>query len=108
MLLAFVRGITRELIALLAWVLGFLAAVAFSPLVGAMLPEFGGSPVVRYLVAFVAILLRALLSGRAYCVAVAQRDPQGGAWFRRSLPGRACSALRAVLYWRSLSYCSPG
>ena len=29
MLLAFVRGITRELIALLAWVLGFFAAVAF-------------------------------------------------------------------------------
>ncbi|MEO8752767.1 MAG: CvpA family protein [Casimicrobiaceae bacterium] len=63
MMLAFVRGITRELIALLAWVLGFLAAVAFSPLVGAMLPEFGGSPVVRYLVAFIAILLAALLLG---------------------------------------------
>jgi len=49
MLFAFARGITRELIALLAWVLGFFAAVAFSPLVGAMLPEFGGHPVVRYL-----------------------------------------------------------
>ena len=63
MLVAFARGITRELIALLAWVLGFFAAVAFSPLVGAMLPEFGGHPVVRYLVAFVAILLAALLVG---------------------------------------------
>ena len=63
MLIAFARGITRELIALLAWVLGFFAALAFSPLVGAMLPEFGGHPVVRYLVAFVAILLAALLLG---------------------------------------------
>jgi membrane protein required for colicin V production len=63
MLVAFVRGITRELIALLAWVLGFFAAVAFSPLLGAMLPEFGGHPVVRYLVAFVAILLAALFVG---------------------------------------------
>jgi membrane protein required for colicin V production len=63
MLIAFARGITRELIALLAWVVGFFAAVAFSPLVGAMLPEFGGHPVVRYLIAFVAILLVALLLG---------------------------------------------
>jgi membrane protein required for colicin V production len=63
MLIAFVRGVTRELIALLAWVLGFFAAVAFSPLVGAWLPEFGGSPVLRYLIAFVAILIGALFVG---------------------------------------------
>lgn len=63
MLLAYIRGFTRELIALLAWVLGFFAAVAFSPLVGAWLPEFGASPVVRYLVAFVAIMIAALLLG---------------------------------------------
>jgi membrane protein required for colicin V production len=63
MLIAYVRGVTRELIALLAWVLGFFAAVAFSPLVGAMLPDFGGHPVLRYLIAFVAILIGALILG---------------------------------------------
>ena len=63
MLIAYVRGVTRELIALLAWVVGFFAAVAFTPLVGAMIPEFGGHPVVRYLVAFAAILIAALLAG---------------------------------------------
>jgi membrane protein required for colicin V production len=63
MLFAFVRGVTRELIALLAWVLGFIAAVTLSPAVGAMLPEFGGHAAVRYLVAFVGILLAALLLG---------------------------------------------
>ena len=63
MLFAFVRGVTRELIALLAWVIGFFAAVAFSPLVGAWLPDFGASPVVRYLVAFVLILIAALVLG---------------------------------------------
>lgn len=62
-LFAFVRGVIRELIALLAWVLGFFAAVAFSPALGAWLPDFGGSPVVRYLVAFVLILIGALLLG---------------------------------------------
>ena len=63
MLLAYVRGVTREVIALMAWVLGFFAAVAFSPLVGAMLPDFGGQPVVRYLVAFALILIAALVLG---------------------------------------------
>ncbi|MFO1325598.1 MAG: CvpA family protein [Burkholderiales bacterium] len=63
MAIAYVRGVTRELIALLAWVLGFFAAVAFTPLVGAMLPEFGDHPVVRYLIAFVAILIGALVLG---------------------------------------------
>ena len=63
MLIAYARGVTRELIALLAWVVGFFAAVAFTPLVGAMIPEFGGHPVLRYLVAFAAILIAALLAG---------------------------------------------
>ncbi|MCC6194138.1 MAG: CvpA family protein [Burkholderiales bacterium] len=63
MLFAYARGFTRELIALLAWVLGFFVAIAFSPIVGAWLPEFGASPVVRYLVAFVLILIAALAVG---------------------------------------------
>ncbi|HTQ02131.1 MAG TPA: CvpA family protein, partial [Casimicrobiaceae bacterium] len=63
MLFAYVRGFTRELIALLAWVLGFFAAIAFSPLVGAWLPELGESAVARYLIAFAAILVAALVLG---------------------------------------------
>lgn len=62
-LLAYVRGFTRELIALGAWVLGFLAALAFSPIVGAWLPEIGGSPVLRYIVAFVGIMILAIVAG---------------------------------------------
>lgn len=63
MLFAFTRGVTRELIALVAWVLGFFAAVTLSPLVGSWLPEFGDYPVIRYVVAFAAILLAALFAG---------------------------------------------
>lgn len=62
-LLAYVRGFTCELIALGAWVLGFIAALAFSPIVGAWLPEFGDSPVLRYIVAFVAIMIAAIVAG---------------------------------------------
>ncbi len=63
MLLAFFRGVTRELIALAAWVLGFVAAVALSPLLGGMLPEIGDNPVVKYLIAFAVIFLGSLVLG---------------------------------------------
>ena len=61
MLFAFFRGVTRELIALLAWVLGFIAAVALTPLLGGMLPEIGNNPVFRYLIAFVAVFIACLV-----------------------------------------------
>jgi membrane protein required for colicin V production len=63
MFLAFFRGVTRELIALAAWVLGFVAAVTLTPLLGGMLPEIGDNPVIRYLIAFAVIFLGALLLG---------------------------------------------
>lgn len=63
MLFAFFRGVTRELIALVAWVLGFIAAVALTPLLGGMLPEFGNNPVLRYLIAFVVVFIGCLVLG---------------------------------------------
>ncbi len=62
-LLAFARGVTRELIALAAWVIGIVAAIALTPIVGAMLPEFGGPEALRYLLAFIVILIAALVIG---------------------------------------------
>lgn len=62
-LLAFVRGITRELVALVAWVVGLIAAITLSPTVGGWLPELGGEPAVRYLIAFAVILIAALMAG---------------------------------------------
>ena len=63
MLFAFFRGVTRELIALIAWVLGFVAAVALTPLLGGMLPEMGGNPVIRYLIAFSIVFIGCLVLG---------------------------------------------
>ena len=62
-LFAFSRGVTRELIALVTWVLGFVAAVTLTPLLGGMLPEIGNNPVLRYLVAFVAVFIGCLVLG---------------------------------------------
>ena len=58
-LLAFSRGVIRELIALCAWVLGLVAAIAFAPMLGALLPDIPG----RYVIAFALILIAALVAG---------------------------------------------
>ena len=60
---AFLRGFVRVAASLVAWVLGFLAGLRFSSVLGAMLPDFGESPTTRYVVAFVAILLVVLVIG---------------------------------------------
>jgi membrane protein required for colicin V production len=57
-LFAFIRGVVRELIALVAWVAGFIAALRFHPVVGSWIPEFG-YPALRYLIAFALILIAA-------------------------------------------------
>ena len=62
-LLAFFRGVIRELIALIAWVLGFVGAITFTPVVGAMLPDIAGHPSFRYIIAFALIVIAALLAG---------------------------------------------
>ena len=62
-LFAFFRGVVRELIAVVAWVLGFVFAIAFTPLLGAMLPDIDGHPAVPYIVAFALIIIAAVLLG---------------------------------------------
>ena len=62
-LFAFIRGVIREVMALLSWVVGLVAAVTFTPAVGDWLPASFGSPPVRYVIAFVLILLGVLLIG---------------------------------------------
>ena len=62
-LFAFVRGVIRELIALVAWVIGLLAAVTFTPAVADWLPAGFGSPPLRHVAAFAIILIGALLAG---------------------------------------------
>ena len=62
-LLAFFRGVVRELVAVVAWVLGFVGAIAFTPALGALLPSIPGYPGVPYLIAFALIVIGALLLG---------------------------------------------
>lgn len=62
-LFAFLRGVVREVIALVAWIVGFVAAIAFAPAVGELLPDVAGHPALRYVIAFALILIGTLIIG---------------------------------------------
>ena len=62
-LIAFLRGIVRSLIGLVAWVAGFIAGIAFAPAVATLLPQFPEYPLLPYAIAFVLIFLAAIVVG---------------------------------------------
>ena len=97
MLFAFFRGVTRELIALVAWVLGFVAAVALTPLLGGMLPEIGNNPVLRYLVAFIAVFIGCLVLGALIAWPLATVIHKAGLGFVDRFLGAVFGAARGVV-----------
>ena len=97
MLFAFFRGVTRELIALVAWVLGFVAAVTLTPLLGGMLPEIGNNPVFRYLLAFVAVFIGCLVLGALVAWPIASVVHKAGLGFVDRFLGAVFGAARGVV-----------
>src|SRR5437773_333594 len=57
------RGFMRVVVSLAAWVFAFLLAMHLSARLGTMLPDIGGSPSARHVVAFVLIIIAVLLAG---------------------------------------------
>ena len=85
-LFAFVRGVVRELIALIAWVVGFVGGDRVHA--GRRRHGFPTSPAircVRYVIAFALILIVALARRRADRLAARQGDARGGPGLCRSL-----------------------
>ena len=61
--LAMVRGVVRELVALAAWFVGIAAAISFSGAVAGQLGFINAAPLARELLAFVLILVVVLIAG---------------------------------------------
>ncbi len=97
MLFAFFRGVTRELIALVAWVLGFITAVALTPLLGGMLPEIGNNPVFRYLLAFVAVFIGCLVLGALIAWPLTSVIHKAGLGFVDRFLGAVFGAVRGLV-----------
>ena len=62
-LIAFFRGIVRSLIGLAAWVAGFIAGIAFAPVIATWLPAFPEYPLLPYVLAFVIVFILAIVAG---------------------------------------------
>ena len=96
-LFAFLRGVVRELIALVAWVVGFVGAIAFAPTVGAWIPEIPGYPAVRYQIAFAVILIAALVIGAIIAGPLARVIRAAGLGFVDRFLGSIFGMLRGLL-----------
>jgi len=64
-LLAFLRGVVRELIALATWVAAVILALAFGDPVAAALPGVVANPVARQVLAYALVLVAVLVAGAA-------------------------------------------
>ena len=62
-LIAFFRGIVRSLLGLAAWVAGFVAGIAFAPIVSTWFPVSAEYPLLPYALAFVLIFVLAIVAG---------------------------------------------
>ncbi|MGE5172007.1 MAG: CvpA family protein [Rudaea sp.] len=96
-LFAFLRGVIRELIALIAWILGVVGALAFTPALGATLPDIAGHSAVRYIVAFALIVIAALLLGALIAWPLSKAVRAAGLGFVDRFLGSLFGLVRGVV-----------
>lgn len=96
-LFAYMRGFIRELFALASWVVGFVAAVAFTPLVAGWIPNMFDYPAVRYLIAFGAILIAALALGALLSWPLVRAVRAAGLGFADRFLGSIFGLVRGLL-----------
>ena len=86
--LAMMRGVVRELVALAAWFVGIAAAISFSGAVAEQLGFVNAPPLARELLAFVLILVVVLIAGALTGALLRGAVRVDRAALSRSLPGR--------------------
>src|SRR3954471_4845594 len=96
-LLAFLRGVVRELIAIASWVGGFIAAFSFGHTLATMLPGMESSPVLKEVLAFALILVGVLVAGTLIALVLSKLIRAIGLGFVDRLLGAAFGLARGLL-----------
>lgn len=96
-LLAFFRGVVRELMALVTWIAALVVALAFQGLLTAALPAFVSSVTVRHVVAFVLIFVAVLVIGSIASHLVAKLVRAAGLGFVDRFLGGVFGLARGVI-----------
>src|SRR5205085_10451970 len=94
---AFLRGVIRELIALIALIVGVVAGLTFTPALAAWLPDAIDNAGLRYLIAFTAILVGVLLLGAVIAWPLAKAVRAAGLGFADRFLGSIFGLVRGAL-----------
>ena len=97
-LVAYVRGVVREIVALASWIAGFVAAMRYADVVAASLAWLDVAPAARHVIAFLLILLAVLFAG-ALVAWLARSAVHGvGLGFVDRFLGAVFGVLRGALF----------
>jgi membrane protein required for colicin V production len=96
-LFAFFRGVIREVIALIAWVVGVVGALVYAPSLAALLPDVGGHPALRYAIAFALLVIATLLAGALVAWPLAKAVRAAGLGFVDRFLGSIFGFVRGVV-----------
>jgi len=97
MLLAFLRGVVREVIALASWVAGGVLALAMEGRLAAVLPGLEASPAARHVIAFALIFVGVLVAGALVAFLLSKLLRATGLGFVDRFLGAAFGLARGVL-----------
>lgn len=95
-LVGLVRGFTREVLSLAAWVLAFLLARTFAPMLAPIIPGIE-NPSLRHLAALIAVFVVTLVAASLLAKAVSGMVKWAGLGFYDKLLGLLFGALRGGL-----------
>lgn len=96
-LFAYFRGVVRELIALVSWIVGIALALAFEAALAAMLPGFESTPVVKDVIAFALIFVAVLVTGAMVAYLLGRIVRAGGLRFLDRFLGAVFGLARGVI-----------
>jgi membrane protein required for colicin V production len=96
-LFAFWQGFIRMMASLVAWVIGIVAAIRLSGVVGTLLPDLGESVAVRYVLAFLLILVIVLIVGALVGSLVSRLAHAVGLGFVDRMLGAITGVARGIL-----------
>lgn len=106
-LFAYLRGIVRTLIALVAWIVGLVLGLGFAPSVAAHLPTFGLEPdaaaLAAHVVAFALIFVGAMICGALIAWPLASVVKAAGLSFADRFLGAAFGVVRAAVLLAALA-----
>ena len=94
---AYVRGVVRELVAIVSWIIGLSAALHYSDPAAALFASFDIPPVARHALAFVLILIFVLIAGGIVATLLRKVVHGVGLGFADRLLGAAFGVLRGAL-----------